>query len=448
MQVLNLPISNSQKNAEIKTSINEQKVEKSSDKGQKFEELIESVEKESKTSESESVRKEISKVEDDLESEKELESNKKEISEENLIQKNDEILSAELIPSQNPQIQNIINENTNPLNEEITFVSLEESNLLVEDIVLDENQISYLKLNDSSKDDFDILLDNVENYVYNSEEVSLNSAQNLSVDEPFEFLEEMSLTQEFSFSNEIIPEENIALINNSKENSESENSLFKFLTGGKNLSTNQVFTVIDERDLENKIASFENAEGNDFNSLDFTVNLSEGIKENILSTNSQTASASSSTFQQALTQQIQNFAPDFVKAGTFILKNNDSGTINLNLNPESLGNVKLHLELSDNVITGQITVSSKEAYESFKQNIENFKQAFLNNGFEDVSFNLSFASNTGSGDFQNENKGFLQEYFAGNAYKDYISGESVEDLSGLTIENNSIFTDTRIDVVA
>ena len=72
MQVLNLPISNSQKNAEIKTSINDQKVENSSEKGQKFEELIESVEKESKTSETDSVKNEISKVEDDLESEKKL----------------------------------------------------------------------------------------------------------------------------------------------------------------------------------------------------------------------------------------------------------------------------------------------------------------------------------------------------------------------------------------
>ena len=246
MQVLNLPISNSQKNAEIKTSINDQKVENSSEKGQKFEELIESVEKESKTSETDSVKNEISKVEDDLESEKKLKSNIKEISEENLIQKNNEIISAELVPTQNPQIQNLINENTSSISEELNIVSLEESNLLVEDIVLDENQISYLKLNDTSKDDFDILLDNVENYVYNSEEVNLSSAQNLSVDEPFEFLEELNLTQDFSFSSENIPEENMALLNNSKENSESDNSLFKFLTGGKNLSTNQVFTVIDE----------------------------------------------------------------------------------------------------------------------------------------------------------------------------------------------------------
>ena len=135
-------------------------------------------------------------------------------------------------------------------------------------------------------------------------------------------------------------------------------------------------------------------------SLDVTMNLAQVAEQDILSSNNQTAGATGSTFQEMLSNQIQQQAPEFVKAGSIILKDGNSGTINMNLKPESLGNVKISLQLTDKGIEGQITVASKEAFEAFKQNLDTLKQAFHQSGFDTASFNLNLASNADGGQFQ------------------------------------------------
>ena len=130
--------------------------------------------------------------------------------------------------------------------------------------------------------------------------------------------------------------------------------------------------------------------------MNLTQNAQHAVEQNIISADAQTASADGSVFQQMLTQQIQANAPDFVKAGTIVLRDNNQGVINMNLKPEALGNVKISLELSDKIITGSITVSSKEAYEAFKQNLELLKATFEQQGFESAAFNLNLASDSSS----------------------------------------------------
>lgn len=100
-------------------------------------------------------------------------------------------------------------------------------------------------------------------------------------------------------------------------------------------------------------------------------------------------------FSQMLSNSLASTKDDFVKTGSIILQDNKKGSINLILHPEELGNVKVKLELSDNQITGKIVVASKEAYDAFKANLEDIRNAFVANGFDACGFDLAWA---GAGD--------------------------------------------------
>ena len=136
------------------------------------------------------------------------------------------------------------------------------------------------------------------------------------------------------------------------------------------------------------------------NTLDITFNLNQeqgqllAAEQDMLSSSSQVAAGDSSTFQRMLSNQLLNQAPEFVKAGSIILRDNNNGTINLNLKPESLGNVKITLHVSDKGIEGQIVVASKEAFEAFSQNMDNLKQSFRQSGFDAANLSLSLSDGT------------------------------------------------------
>ena len=108
---------------------------------------------------------------------------------------------------------------------------------------------------------------------------------------------------------------------------------------------------------------------------------------------------SNQDFSSMLSKEIASSANDLVKTGSIILKDNNVGTINLILNPEELGSVKIKLEISDNQITGKILVASKEAYDAFNQNINLLKNAFIESGFTAGGFDLAFTGSNQQGDF-------------------------------------------------
>ncbi len=199
--------------------------------------------------------------------------------------------------------------------------------------------------------------------------------------------------------------------------------------------SNPVFSVIDERgalskqlgssdekDVRSLVAESVHRQGN---TLEVAMNFADTAAQDILSTNGQTASADGSTFQQMLANQIQYSAPDFVKAGNIILKDADNGVINMNLKPESLGNVKISLQVSDKGIEGQITVASKEAFEAFKQNMDTLRQAFQQNGFENASLNLNLASNSDAGQFGQGQQQSSEPYFANKTFGNYAEGKDM-----------------------
>lgn len=344
------------------------------------------------------------------------------------------------------------------------------------EILSSSEQLAFLRSEDFSlenkTDDF-----SAENNFFLSlkEMQNLQAAQNLSVDEPGKFLENIKPAGHFSSSDEKLslvslqssPDETAVLQNSAElsqlgislESGEKKPDFFKLELsssdgkGAKEVPSlfENIFTVTDERSVEQKIADFKSEMKSDYseqdNTLNLSLSLSETAKQNILSSNNQSAGASGSTFQQMLSQQIQFNAPDFVRAGNIVLQDNNSGSINMILKPENLGNVKINLHLSDNVITGQITVNSKEAFDAFKQNLETLKQAFQNSGFENANLSLSYAD-TSSGSFaQGERQQSSEQFFSNKVYGDYASSAEISGAASSQAAY-SADSDRKISVVA
>jgi len=97
-----------------------------------------------------------------------------------------------------------------------------------------------------------------------------------------------------------------------------------------------------------------------------------------------------------------------------VLKDGDSGTIRLRLKPESLGNVKIELNLSDNNISGRITVESDEAKSAFEKNMGELADAFKQGGFDSARLEVAVGGGSGGnagGDPGGDPKPFYSERF-------------------------------------
>jgi hypothetical protein len=113
---------------------------------------------------------------------------------------------------------------------------------------------------------------------------------------------------------------------------------------------------------------------------------------------SQTATTSWETkagqaFEDILARELhQNLNNDIVRHASIILRDSSEGTIRLALKPESLGNVKIRLEMAENRITGRIVVETEETLHAFEKEITSLEKAFVESGFEGASLEMSLAS--------------------------------------------------------
>ncbi len=486
MQALNVKLISSEQNENILLSKNSAKTFRNKDSVSKFEKLLHS-------------KSEIKASQNSLESEKEISlksENQKKVAkyknvsskdsklstEDKKIQKksdlNDEksFSTSEILcneKSENEisfenQILSNLEENFNAdFNQNQNISSEISSEMLSSETSISSQQLSYLTQKESAGSDFDSMIENASEYVpVSSDSYILERAQNLSVEEPGEFLKKADLSHTRSASqNEMSQLAFFYDLNESGENNSSDfqnadsfnqddKNFFTLKLNDSNSSKNQVFEVRDERSFEEKIKSvLEKSDGTEKKSLDFTLSMNEGFQNNVSFLNAHSDGAGGANFQQLLSQSVGEHVNDFAKAGTIILKDNNQGEINMNLHPESLGNIKLSLRVSDKIITGQITVHSKEALEAFKQNLESMKQSFIANGFEEANLNLVMEDSSGfSGAFaqsgsQNQESEHSHQFMARRAYGDYVPLES--DSSFVSAESDSYKgQSSRVNVVA
>jgi flagellar hook-length control protein FliK len=136
-------------------------------------------------------------------------------------------------------------------------------------------------------------------------------------------------------------------------------------------------------------------------------------------------------FEDILSRELyQNLNGDIVRQAQVILKDGGEGTIRLTLKPESLGNVKIQLEMTENKITGHIIVETNEALRAFEREIHSLEQAFRDSGFAGADLDTALASgNEGSGADQQwrggETEPFFSERFAASSY-DAVSDRAEE----------------------
>ena len=323
---------------------------------------------------------------------------------------------------------------TNQIDEKVFSASQLENlqNQIVSNVISD-NKIPISEKNTISKD----IISKIDSFVENLDLTKVSDIKELNVKNPK--IDSKIIEKGDLFS--IIED----LKNGTKENDEKDilNDAFPFLNFenqiGENKSTeNQIvlendliaeiqnpeqndgkISVIDMRteqvaeqiaNPEDSAVTKEGAKKSDFvKTVEYDSNgnatISLSLKGENQAIDNGVVQTSNQDFSSMLSREIASSANDLVKTGSIILKDNNSGTINLILNPEELGSVKIKLEISDNQITGKILVASKEAYDAFNQNLNLLKNAFIDSGFSAGGFDLAFTGSNQQGDFgQNGNQ--------------------------------------------
>ena len=99
-----------------------------------------------------------------------------------------------------------------------------------------------------------------------------------------------------------------------------------------------------------------------------------------------------SGLEELLSRELrENLGNDIVRQASILVKNAGEGTIRLSLQPESLGNVKIRLEMTENKIIGHIVVESSEALRAFERELPVLQKAFQDSGFSQASLDMSMA---------------------------------------------------------
>lgn len=427
-----------EKSAEEKIS-GETKISKKSEEPQKSE----------KAEEKSSSKDKIAKKSDDSDEKKE--SKKLELAEnienqavfaKNQIQAESKPVSKNQKSLKNENLEDVKNASRN---EEINEKSLA---WLKSEKVSEQNQTEEIP------DDFAELIDAAVEFIPGSESEAekLENAQNLAISDPESFLAQVHALADAEIAQ--VEQKNQASFSDGKnekaEESKSKKNRLSFDVHDLRTSKVQNVENADEKAVQKTAAKKEFeasvAQKND-SASQLTMELSGKASADITSSSSQAAGASGSTFQSMLSASVQENAGEIVKAGNIVLKDNNQGSINLILKPEALGNVKISLNLNDKVISGQISVQSREAFEAFRENLDSLKQAFAESGFDTGNFDLNFSQQSFAQGGNSGSENPSASYFAEKTYGDFVALGDVKSSSEEAVFDSS-GKDYSVNIVA
>lgn len=349
----------------------------------------------------------------------------------------------------------------------------------VEAKLLDENLALRKKLDISNEDEISLNDFQIE---YLMEEMSEENEENFKDGLRFDkigFEKQANLEDGFDVDSSLAflePEENRSKIK-ALSSEEQEALLQKLLTGSANIQNledieeeiesltepfgiekdiplfgkeNALISVIDERTPSNekKETGFTKSIQFDAKNQSASISLSLDPQNNLSKeVGFGNDKESANRFQSMLSQEIKNSASDLVKTGSIILKDNNAGLINLILKPESLGDVKIRLQISDTLISAKILVDSKEALQAFKESLGTLKAAFEQGGFETGNFDLSWSGQGESGQGKNEQN--AKAHFYADSLPELVQEAQETDEKILALMKNALQYGTSIvNVVA
>jgi flagellar hook-length control protein FliK len=148
-------------------------------------------------------------------------------------------------------------------------------------------------------------------------------------------------------------------------------------------------------------------------------------------------------FEDALARELrENLNTDIVRQASIILRNGGEATIRLTIKPETLGNVKIRLEMAENKITGHIIVENSEALRAFERELPVLEKAFQESGFSETNLEMFLAQDNGNYESRRQNEEFPQftPELAVSRYESEteireIPKELISDMSGRTSVN-------------
>jgi len=141
-----------------------------------------------------------------------------------------------------------------------------------------------------------------------------------------------------------------------------------------------------------------------------------------------------SDFSTRLADVMKN---EMVKHTGLILKDGGGGEIHLVLKPESLGSVRVRLNLDDNHIVGKIIVDNNTVKQIMEENLGHLETALQQNGYQAAAFDVSVAG---------ERRNAPEE----EAFSDLFEGERESDASpagSYEAGGASIYADSIVNIV-
>lgn len=105
-------------------------------------------------------------------------------------------------------------------------------------------------------------------------------------------------------------------------------------------------------------------------------------------------------------------AADIVKAAQIVLQDADTGVIRLQLEPASLGRVKIELKIADKKISGVIVVESDLAGKAFKDSLESLRDAFSASGLETAALEVEVRNGNHEQAERQANAELAQPYYS------------------------------------
>jgi flagellar hook-length control protein FliK len=129
---------------------------------------------------------------------------------------------------------------------------------------------------------------------------------------------------------------------------------------------------------------------------------------------------------------------EIVRSARMIIRSSDSGQIRLNLRPESLGSVRIMLQLKEGHIAGRIIVENSSVRQVFEQNLPHLSRAFQEGGLDLDNLDVAVADSgahggQGEADFSNTESAERSADGFGQAVPDYEVMEIEHGLVNLIV---------------